>query len=69
MDPRKQEEPLKSGKAKAKARVEERAMAREKASHATCAEGLGTPQGRALCEGWVNDLEEDAPEDTNKDGC
>ena len=30
-------------KAKARAKVEERPKAREKASHATCAEGLGTP--------------------------
>ena len=48
--PRRQEEPLKNprGKAKAKARVEERPKAREKekASNAACAEGLG-PQGCA----------------------
>ena len=46
---RKQEGPLKNPreKARAKAGVEERPKAREKASHATCAEGLGTPRGCA----------------------
>ena len=47
--PRKQEEPLKSpkGKAEAKAKVEERPKAKEKASSATCAEGLDTLRGCA----------------------
>ena len=58
------------GNAKAKAGVEERPKAREKASHATCTEGLSTPRGCAS-EARVNDLAEDAPEgeDTNEDGC
>ena len=60
--PRKQEGPLKNprGKARAKAGVEERPNAREEASHATCAEGLGTPRGCASSEGRVYDLEQDA---------
>ena len=70
--PRRQGEPLKSPrtKAKAKAKVEERPKAKEKASKATCAEGLGTPARLCSSEGWVNDLEQDAPEgeDTNEDG-
>ena len=35
------------GKASVKAEVEERPKAREKDSHATCAEGLDTPRGCA----------------------
>ena len=66
---RKHEGPLKNprGKARAKAGVKERPKAREKASHATCAEGLGTPRGCAP----VKDGLMDAPEgkDTNEDGC
>ena len=46
---RKQEGPLKNPrrKTRAKAGVEERPKAREKGSHATCAEELGTPLGCA----------------------
>ena len=43
------ESPRREAKAKAKAtaKVEERPKARDKASNATCAEALGTPQGCA----------------------
>ena len=51
----KQGEPLKSPRAKAKAKVEERPEAKEKASNATCAEGLDTPQGCANCA-WFRSL-------------
>ena len=66
---RKQEGPLKIPRAKAG--VEERPTRREKASHATCAEGLGTSRGLCLSEGWANDLKKDAlkGEDTIEDGC
>ena len=66
---RKQGKPLKSPRAKAKAKVEERPKAKEKASNATCAEGIGHPARLCPSEGWVNDLEQDAPEgeDTNED--
>ena len=70
---RKQEEPSKSPrrKAKAKARVEERPKASEKGSNATCAEGLGIPTRTCPSEGWVNDMEQEAPEgeDTIEEGC
>ena len=47
--PRRQGEPLKSPrrKAKAKAKLEERPKAKENASNALCAEGLDTPRGCA----------------------
>ena len=71
--PRRQGEPLKCqrGKAKVKAKVEERLKAKEKASNAACAEGLDTPRGCAPVKGGFNDLEQDTPEgeDTNEEGC
>ena len=71
---RKQEEQLKipRGRAKAKARVEERPKARGRASNSVCVcEGIGHPARLCPSEGWVTDLEQDAPEgeDTNEDGC
>ena len=42
----------------------------EKGSHYVCG-GIGHPARLCFSEGWVNDLEQDAPEgeDTNGDGC
>ena len=68
----KQGEPLKTprAKAKSKAKVDGRPKAKEKASSATCAEGLGTAR-RCTSEGYANVLEQDAPEgeDTNEEVC
>ena len=70
---KKQEEPSKSprGKAKAKAKVEERPKAKEKASMRYVCGGIGHPARLCPSEGWVNDLEQDAPEgeDTNEERC
>ena len=67
---KKQEEPLKSPRRKAKAKVEERPKAKEKAKCYVCG-GIGHPARLCPSEGWVNDLEEDEPEgeDTNEEGC
>ena len=66
---RMQEEPLVGPrrKAKAKARVEDRPKARGKAKCYVCG-GIGHPARLRPSEGWVRDLEQDAPdgEDTMK---
>ena len=62
---------MKSPRAKAKAKVEERPKAKEKASKCHVCGGIGHPVRLCPSEGWVNDLEQDAPEgeDTNEDEC
>ena len=56
-------------KGKAKAKVEERPKAKERPQMLRVGE-IGHPARLCPSEGWVNDLEQDAPEgeDTNEDG-
>ena len=58
-------------KAKAKAKVEESPKAQEKAFNCCVCGGTGHTARLCASEGWVNDLEQDAPEgeDTNEEGC
>ena len=56
---------------RAKARVEDRQKAREKGLKCYVCGGIRHPARLCPSEGWVNDLEQDAPEgeDTDEEGC
>ena len=68
---RKQEGPLKNQRRKASARSAGKAKGKRKGLTCFVCGGIGHPARLCSSGGWVNDLEEDAPEgeETNQDGC